>query len=415
MLSPAFTSNGLSYTTEVSTNLWTMRVRAVPNDPNAVVRIDGKVASGSHNTTIGTGDATISVLVTAQDGITTRTYRIAVGRGTGAGFADRLSTMTACMGPALHRYGFKDVEGWFSEQDINCIGHYGITLGRTPTRYSPDEVVARWQMALFLYRAAVPAGIDLPDPQDQGFTDISDRSERDREAINMVAQLGIMPGQGDEFDPHGAISRADMALMLDTFLGLVTVGEGGVARDSVNPDPTLFTDIDGLSDRQQLAIRRIFEMGVTRGASTTAFKPANDVTRAQMAQFIARTLDHTIARPKGITIQIDPSTIAGGRVDAVVSIRTDSFSPVESAKVDLFTAADQNAAFADDGTCAAARVTKAGPGAQVCTIDRSDPATGPTGDARVNVPRSVGTTIWAWAGALDDSLTDSTKSAKLTF
>ena len=323
--------------------------------------------------------------------------------------------MTACMGPALHRYGFKDVEGWFSEQDINCIGHYGITLGRTPTRYSPDEVVARWQMALFLYRAAVPAGIDLPAPQDQGFTDISDRSERDREAINMVAQLGIMPGQGDEFDPHGAISRADMALMLDTFLGLVTVGEGGVARDSVKPDPTLFTDIDGLSDRQQLAIRRIFEMGVTRGASTTAFKPANEVTRAQMAQFIARTLDHTIARPKGITIQIDPSTIAGGRVDAVVSMRTDSFSPVESARVDLFTAADQNAAFTDDGTCAASRVTKAGPGGQVCAIDRSDPATGPTGDARVTVPRSVGTTIWAWSGALDDTLDSDTKSAKLTF
>ena len=415
MLSPAFAPDALSYAAEVSTKVWTVQVRAVPNDPKATVSIGGRAASGAVNVSIGTGEAAISVLVTAEDGITTRTYQVAVGRGTGAGFADALYSMSACVGPALQSYGFEDVEGWFSEQDINCIGYYGITLGRTPTRYSPDEIVSRWQMALFLYRATVPAGITLPAPRDQGFTDISDRSERDREAINMVAQLGIMPGQGGEFDPHGEISRADMALMLDAFLGLAPVGEGGVARDSVDPDPTLFEDVGGLSDREQLAIRRIFEMGVTRGSSPIAFRPAAQVTRAQMAQFIARMLSHTVARPVGVTIQADPTTLEGGRMDVVVSVRAEGFLPVSGVRVDVFTAADQNAAFTDDGTCAPSRTAKAGPGARVCAIDADDPATDTKGDLRVSTAHRPGTTVWAWRGALNAVLNDASKTAKLTF
>ena len=415
VLSPAFAPAALAYTTEVSARVWTVQVNAVPNDPKATVRIGGKIASGSQNVSVGTGDASISVLVTAEDGITTRTYRVAVGRGAGAGFADALPSMSACVGPALRRFGFKDVEGWFSEQDINCIGYYGITLGRTPTRYSPEEVVSRWQMALFLYRAATPAGIELPAPRDQGFTDIAGRSERDREAINMMAQLGVMPGRGGRFDPDGPISRADMSLMLDAFLGLVTVGEGGIARDSVDPDPTLFEDIGELTEREQLAIRRIFEMGVTRGSSATAFKPAAPVTRAQMARFIARTLAHTMARPIGVSIQSDPSTLSGGRVNVVVSVRGEDFGAVSSARVDLFTAADRDAAFADDGTCAAGQVSKAGPGARVCAVDSGDPATGANGDLSVSIAYRQGTTVWAWRGALDSDLDDTTTTAELTF
>ena len=415
VLSPVFASDTLSYATTVSNRVWTVQVRAVPNHPKATVRIGGKIASGSHNVSVGTGEATISLLVTAEDKITTRTYQVAVGRGTGPGFADDLPAMTACVGQALRRYGFQDVAGWFSEQDINCIGYYGITLGRTPTRYAPEEIVPRWQMALFLYRAAIPAGITLPAPQDQGFVDIANRSERDREAMNMVAQLGIMPGRGDKFDPHGEISRADMALMLDAFLGLVTVGEGGVARDSVEPDSTLFEDVGDLSEREQLAIRRIFEMGVTRGSSAVAFKPAAKVTRAQMAQFIARMLSHTIARPIGVSIQADPSTLQGGQVDVVVSVRAEGFAPVRSARVDLFTAADQDAAFADDGTCASGRVSKTGPSAQACIIDSSDPVTDTNGDLRSSTAYRRGTTVWAWQDALNTTLDDTTIRAKLTF
>ena len=413
-LSPAFSPTTLGYEVAVSANVWTLQVAAVPNHAAARAAIDGTALSGAHSVFIGSDRKTIEVVVTAEDGVTTQTYRLTITRGTGAGFADSLSDLTACLGAAQRPFGFEDVAGWFSENDINCIGYYGITLGRTATRFAPLEVVPRWQMALFLFRATGPAGVTLPAAEDQGFTDIQGLSEEAMRAANMMAQLGVMPGSGGKFNPQGKISRAAMALMLDAFLGLVTVGEGGVARDSVQPDPVLFDDIGGLSEANQLAIRRMFEMGVTRGTSTTAFQPGKSVTRGQMAQFIARTLTHTIARPVGVSIQTDPSTRDGDQVEVVISVRDEDFRPVAGAPVDLFTARDRNAAFTDDWACIAAQVAKVG-GGQTCAIDGSDLTTGPTGDLRVKTTRAVGTTIWAWQAASGVQLDDSRPAAHLTF
>ena len=413
-LSPGFAPATLGYTVAVSANVWTLQVAAVPNHAAARAAIDGTTLSGAHSVFLGSDRKTIDVVVTAEDGSTVRTYRLNITRGTGPGFADSLSALTACTGAALRPFGFEDVAGWFSENDINCIGYYGITLGRSATRFAPSEVVSRWQMALFLFRAAGPAGVTLPAAEDQGFTDIEGLSEEAMRAANMMAQLGVMPGSGGKFNPQGKISRAAMALMLDSFLGLVTVGEGGVARDSVQPDEVLFADIGALSEANQLAIRRIFELGVTRGTSTTEFRPGNSVTRGQMAQFIARALAHTIARPVGVSIQTDPSTREGGRVDVVVSVRDEDFRPVTGARVDMFTARDRNSAFTDDGACIAAQVAKVG-GSRACAIDGSDRATGPTGDIRVKTARTVGTTIWAWRAAAGAQLNDSRPAAQLTF
>ena len=413
-LSPTFAPAGLRYELAVSANVWTVQVAPVPNHERARVTIDGTAVSGAHRVFLGTDRASIEVVVTAEDG-TVQIYRLAITRGTGPGFADALPALTACTGEALRPVGFEDVAGWFSEDDINCIGYYGITLGRSPTRFAPSEVVPRWQMALFLFRAAGPAGINLPKPQDQGFTDISGLSEEAKAAANMMAQLGVMPGSDGKFDPQGKISRALMAMMLDAFLGLVTVGEGGVARDSVEPDLTLFSDIDDLPEAGQLAIRRIFEMGVTRGTSQTAFKPGNSVTRGQMAQFIARTLAHTIARPVGVSIQTDPSTRAGGRVDVVVSVRDENFRPVTGAPVDLFTASDPAAALTAAGSCAPGRIAQAGPGSTPCAIDARDPVTGRTGDLRATTTRTPGTAIWAWTAPQGAKLNDSHTPARLDF
>ena len=414
-LSPAFASERLGYTLAVSANVWTVQLLPVPNHERARVTIDGAAASGAHRVFLGPDRDSIEVLVTAEDGTTTQTYRLAITRGTGPAFADSLSDLTACTGAALHPAGFEDVAGWFSEDDINCIGYYGITLGRSPTRFAPREVVSRWQMALFLFRAAGPAGIDLPEPEDQGFTDIPGLSEEAMAAANMMAQLGVMPGADGKFDPQGKISRALMAMMLDAFLGLVTVGEGGVARDDVEPDPTLFTDIGYLPAEHQMAIRRMFEMGVTRGSSETVFRPNSPVTRGQMAQFIARTLAHTIARPVGISIQADPSSRNGGRVDVVVSVRDENFRPVIGAPVDLFTASDPDAAFTDAGACVPGRTSQAGPGSAPCEIDARDPVTGPTGDLRLPTPRTPGTAIWAWTAPPGTTLNDTRPTTLLNW
>ena len=101
----------------------------------------------------------------------------------------------ACAGVAAEGAGFEDTAGLFAEEEINCLGHYGITRGRSATVFAPGESVLRWQMALFTARAAAAAGIVLKSPaDDQGFTGIGSVSEEARNAINGLAGAGIMPG-----------------------------------------------------------------------------------------------------------------------------------------------------------------------------------------------------------------------------
>ena len=77
---------------------------------------------------------------------------------------------------------------------INCLKAFGITTGTTATTYSPNDVVARWQMALFLVRQAADHGIAIPAAAPQGYTDIGGLPQATQDAINQITQLGIAKG-----------------------------------------------------------------------------------------------------------------------------------------------------------------------------------------------------------------------------
>ena len=133
-----------------------------------------------------------------------------------------LPTWSACVGPALADARFADVSG-FHAGNINCIAHYRITTGRTPTRYAPHAPVTRSQLSLFLSRMATVAGVDLDDGEDAGFTDIGELDRDRQDAINRLVNAGIMEGRtGRAFDPHAAATRAEIALFLVNFAALAT-------------------------------------------------------------------------------------------------------------------------------------------------------------------------------------------------
>ena len=60
---------------------------------------------------------------------------------------------------------------------IDCLAMHGITRGTGPETFDPSGTVPRWQMALFLVRQAAAHGVDVPDPVDQGFTDLDGLSQ----------------------------------------------------------------------------------------------------------------------------------------------------------------------------------------------------------------------------------------------
>ena len=187
----------------------------------------------------------------------------------GDGDADFGALYSACVGPAVVSMGWEDVEGLGAEDAVNCLGHYGITSGRSATEYAPGAPVLRWQMALFLSRAMGPAGLVRVVAPD-AFSDVDGVSAEARSAINQMAALGIMPGtDGGRFLPNRVVLRSQMALMLDTFLMKAPqLGVGALAgeadefsAETVVSDDRNFTDIERVTRREYDAIRRMSSWG----------------------------------------------------------------------------------------------------------------------------------------------------------
>ena len=321
---------------------------------------------------------------------------------------DNPPTYSACVGPALADAGFEDIAGRSGEEAINCLAHYKIALGRSETEFAPRETISRWQMALFLSRAASIAGVVLPtEKTDPQFTDIGATSEDAQAAANRLAEAGIMPGTSTTtFSPNQEVTRGSMASMLDSFLSQATIGEGGADTTKLSPDDDVLTDITTVPRNSYISIRRIYELGITKGvnAEGTVYRPNQPVTREQMALFITRTLAHTIARPAGVSIQADKDSATGSgaegtdgeEINFVVSVRDENYQPQVDVNVDVFSSADPDNAFDDEGACDTA--TTAQGGSRKCEIHGNDEQTGTSGDINLTLNVAEDTTIWAWTG-----------------
>ena len=328
------------------------------------------------------------------------------------GEADNEAVFSACVGAALESRGLTDVVGSFAEDAVNCLAHFGVTQGRTETTYDPGSAVSRWQMALFLARAAGPAGVVLPaNPADE-FTDIGGVFEAGRAAINQMAELGIMPGvSGTAFNPDLSVSRAQMALMLDAFLVAAEKGAGlGVGALGMDTDELAdvvvddsFDDIENVTRGEYSAIRRMFELGVARGTGDDRFSPGALVTRAQMAVFITRMLAHTVARPAGVTLQsAEPSVEQNVSAPLAVSVRGTDLLGMPDAVVDVFSSTAPDDAFGADGRCSADDVAVVG-GSVACEIAFGDQTTDPSGDLELSADGlTESVTLWAWTGEVGD-------------
>ena len=317
------------------------------------------------------------------------------------GVADHTAAYSACVGTAAESAGFPDVVGSFAEDAVNCLAHYEITLGNSQGLFSPNDIVPRWQMALFLARAAVPAGVVVPAAVDQGFTDLDRMGAETRDAINQLAVLGVMPGTSETaFSPDANITREEMALMLSRFLEVAPVGPGGENIRTIEPDDDRFRDLGApVTVTAHRAIRKIYELGVTKGTRATTFSPNRQVNRAQMAAFITRMLAHTNARPAGVTAQIaDTDIFKNSSIRVEVSLRDSNHEPLDDREVDIFVGTDPVKAFDDDGACTD-HISPAW-GADACVIDSSDNTTDSWGNlaADIDVGSADRLHIWLWTG-----------------
>lgn len=177
---------------------------------------------------------------------------------------------------------FLDDDGAAEEGYIEAISAEGITQGcQAPPNalFCPERALTRGEMATIFVRA-----LDLPSSSNSPFSDTGDSVHIN--SINALAAAGITEGcdpDGNLFCPNLAITRGEMAAFMARAFELeatVTDYFGDDANSIFQP-----------------AINALAAAGVTSGCGGGGFCPAGQLTRAQMAVFIARALGLTPTVP----------------------------------------------------------------------------------------------------------------------
>ena len=328
---------------------------------------------------------------------------------------------SACVGAAgSYDAMFPDVsEGHAHGAAINCIAYYGITVGKGDGSYAPDEHVSAFQMGHFVRRAADLMGAD-GDAVLAGVT-LSDTVTR----LEM-AQLMF-----------GLVNDIDDDVRINTRTGQIEFYDD--EKNVWNVVDDFFADAKAqVPIFESQLIGAIYEMGITRGTrgdgtlvstAGSTFGPFSPVTRAQMATFITKTLDHSNLRPEGLAVQ------ENGLNSTQVSYRDADFAPIDDARIDVFSALYPDDAFDDDdGECEIRFVKDETPSHSTCEIDIGDQLTDDDGNVEFTldskgdaislrcgtstltfstVATSAGRTFWAWTGNLGDEVDEDTTLVEL--
>ena len=97
----------------------------------------------------------------------------------------------------------------------------GLVQGCADDRFAPDDVVTREQMALFLFRYAKLAGLDVSQRADLAkFADGAAVSDYAADAMSWAVAAGLMQGTGsNKLTPQGSVTRSQLVVLLDRFMG----------------------------------------------------------------------------------------------------------------------------------------------------------------------------------------------------
>ena len=166
----------------------------------------------------------------------------------------------------------------FAYSNVGCIRTLGVTTGTSSYTYSPADFVTREQMAAFLGRLWRASGRTCSSSATP-FTDLSSTSFATAD-VACIYDLGVTKGTSSStYSPADFVTREQMA----AFLGRLWRASGRTCSSSATP----FTDLSSTSFATA-DVACIYDLGVTKGTSSSTYSPADFVTREQMAAFLGR-------------------------------------------------------------------------------------------------------------------------------
>jgi hypothetical protein len=175
---------------------------------------------------------------------------------------------------------FSDVaDGYWAVEAISAVSSAGLFRGVTDETFQPGGTLTRGMFVTVLGRMV---GVE-EGTVTSAFSDVADDAWY-APYVNWAAETGIVTGKADGiFAPEDAITREEMAVMLERFLTVCV--PGALAEVSGLP----FSDQDQVSDWAQEAVRTLESNGLMNG-SDGAFRPKAEATRAEAAALLSRCM-----------------------------------------------------------------------------------------------------------------------------
>lgn len=159
----------------------------------------------------------------------------------------------------------------------------GITLGTTPTTFSPKDNCTRAQAVTFLWRAF---GCPTPEEKTGFFTDVGSNTYY-FDAVQWAVENGITLGtSATTFSPEATCTRGQIVTFLWRAMDMPDPGSDpcpfeDVASDSYYYDAVMY---------YYLSMQWALGNGVTVGTSATTFSPEKQCNRGEIVTFLYRCL-----------------------------------------------------------------------------------------------------------------------------
>jgi len=166
---------------------------------------------------------------------------------------------------------------WFKE-DVEEAFNYVLTTGTTATTYNPYADITRAQFAVMIARA-----LEL-QPKDSKIelTDIEGKWYQNE--AQALYEAGIIKGFNDgTFGGEKKLTRQQAATMMANMLKYTGV-------DIKVEDDVKFADMNKISEYAQDAVKYLASHDVLVNGKDVKFNPYNNLTRAQMAKMLVRSL-----------------------------------------------------------------------------------------------------------------------------
>lgn len=168
---------------------------------------------------------------------------------------------------------FKDVstKNWFY-QDVMNLAEQGIITGFEDGTFRPYQEVTRAQAAVLIHGAL---GAKRTTTLTPNMTDVPNNHWAYDE-IAVLIELKILDN-AEEFHPNRNLTRAELARIL---------------VDGFNLTETSSKQFDDVPKNAWYAsyVKKLYAAGITVGKTEAQFDPQGNVTRAEIAAFVARTL-----------------------------------------------------------------------------------------------------------------------------